>query len=76
MGTGIITPGGAFGRRPAASSVLLQSFIDPSESNDVTEVGDTGPVPSEDGVGVGVDLADADGVPAGSLESEIKPADT
>jgi hypothetical protein len=42
---------------------------------DVTEVGDIGPSLGEDGVGVGVDLTDANGAPAGSLKPKIKTAD-
>ena len=45
------------------------------KSNDVTEVGDCGPSLGKDGAGVGVDLGEADGSPAGSFEPKVKAAD-
>jgi hypothetical protein len=45
--------------------------VPPSNGGDVSEVGDSGPAGVEDGVGVGVDLGDTNGLPSGSLKSKI-----
>ncbi len=45
------------------------------QTNDITEVGDSGPSLGEDGAGVRVDLGEADGSPAGTLQSKVKSPD-
>jgi hypothetical protein len=68
---------------PARSAGLISSIISGiappslprSEMLYVAEVGDVGPPLREDGAGVGVDLAEADGAPACSLKAEVEAAD-
>lgn len=68
------------GASPVASNTLpLCGLSVPppvSERDDVSEVGDSGPSLCEDGAGVGLDLAEGDGAPSGSLEAEVEAADT
>src|SRR5262245_12072955 len=46
-----------------------------SKGDDVTEVRDSRPSLGEDGAGVGIDLREADGSPAGTLKPKVKPSD-
>lgn len=43
--------------------------------SNVTKVGHSGPSLSQHSAGVGVDLGEADGAPAGSLEAEVESSD-
>jgi hypothetical protein len=70
---GSLIPPDASPDRSIASLWIAQSRT--GERNDAAEVGDTGPSLREDGAGVGVDLGEADGSPAGSLEPHIESAD-
>jgi hypothetical protein len=45
------------------------------ELTDAAEVRDSGPSLGEDGAGVRVDLREADGAPAGSLQPKVKASD-
>ena len=45
------------------------------DRHDVTEVRDSGPSLGEDGAGVGVDLGEGDGAPAGTLKPKVKSTD-
>lgn len=47
-----------------------------SKTGDVAELGDSWPPLREDGTGVGVDLAEADGSPSGSGQPHVKASDS
>lgn len=56
-------------RRVGLSLTVI--LVPPVESNDIAEVRDSGPSLGEDGAGVGVDLREADGSPAGTFKPKV-----